>query len=279
MELWNAHRIAGLAVALAATAPAAHAQSGVQVPEGCEGFLTVQMKGCGVSHYWRCEADPEQNTWEAHYTVDGLFSVSVYSPEFQWLDSRYFEDGRREFLVEDGPDPASLSNLIETGTDSYAFVMRETGPDGIRDIVHQGIDTLSGREVVIDGVTLLETEFSATALDALSGEEEYSVFGNQYVLPEERLFFLGPDTFVQGMEEQENDFSPVRFIRPGEPGFEDMMPRFECEATEEILFRPLTEGESTQTTAPLTAGALQNSTDTLLPAPGRKLSQPRRVRE
>ncbi|WP_068115699.1 hypothetical protein [Tropicimonas marinistellae] len=228
--------IVAVLTACAAVSGSANAGTRVQVPEGCEGFLTVQMKGCGVSHYWRCEADPDQNTWEVHYDFEGPFSVSVYNREFQWLDSRYFGDGSREHLVDEGPDPASLSTLLETGTDSYAFVIHENGPDGERDIVHQGTDRLTGREVVIDGVTLLETEFTATALDAVSGEEVYTVSGNQYVLPEERLFFLGPDTFRQGVEERDNDFSPVRFIRPGEPGFDAMTPQFDCEATEEIRY-------------------------------------------
>jgi hypothetical protein len=215
----------------------AHADE-VQVPEGCTAFLTVQMRGCGVSHYWRCEAAPAGTSWEAHYDVEGVFSLSVYDQEFQWLDSQYFEDGTREQLVEPGPDPASLTELLETGRDSYAFVIRETGPDGARDVVHQGFDALTGRQVTIDGTDLLETEFSSTAMDAVSGEEVYSIRGNQYLLEAERLFFLGPDTFQRDGDARENDFSPMAFIRPGEPGFGDTRPRFDCDPAEEILFRP-----------------------------------------
>ncbi|SFC77402.1 hypothetical protein [Tropicimonas isoalkanivorans] len=224
-------------VALVAAGPMFAAPS-VEVPDGCEGFLTVQMKGCGVSHYWRCAADSEGNVWEVHYDFEGPFSMSVYDSEFQWLDSRYFSDGSREYLLEPGPDPASLTELLETGSDRYAFTMRETGPDGERDVVHQGQDTLTGREVVIDGETLLETEFSAAAMDAVSGEEVYSVSGNQYVMRDERLFFLGPDTYREGIEERDNDLSPVRFIRPGEKGFGVMTPQYECTASEDIGFTP-----------------------------------------
>ncbi|NDR57642.1 hypothetical protein [Aliiruegeria sabulilitoris] len=227
----------GLAGALALTALPALADS-IEVPEGCEGFLTVQQKGCGVSHYWRCEAAPEGTAWEVHYDVEGVYSLSVYDHDFQWLDSQYFRQNTREHLTETAPDPASLGELLETGQDSYAFVIREEGPEGIRDVVHQGEDRLTGRTVVIDGVELLETEYTSTAMDADSGEEIFAVAGNQYVLAEERLFFLGADSFLQDGEEMKNDFSPVRFIRPGEAGFTEMTPLYGCNATEEIGYLP-----------------------------------------
>lgn len=235
------------ALVLAAAAGAATAGSRVEVPEGCTGFLTVQMKNCGVSTYWRCEAADDGAVWEAHYGIDGVVSVSLYSSEFQWLDSRYFRDGIREHLVDEGPDPASLSELLETGQDTYAFVIRETRPEGARDIVHQGYDSLTGRTVTIDGVDLLETEFASTAMDAESGEPVYEVFGTQYVLAEERLFFLGPDTFRQNGEERENDSSPMRFIRPGEPGFGSGVPQYECTATEDIGFAPIRGAQHMET--------------------------------
>ncbi len=227
-------------VALCAATPVLAGK--VQVPAGCEGFLTVQMKGCGVSHYWRCDAAPDGTVWEVHYDKDGVFSLSVYDHDFQWLDSQYFSDGTREYLIEPGPDPASLTDLLDTGRDTYAFVIRESGPDGERDVVHQGVDALTGRSVTIDHLTLLETEFSSSAMDAQSGEELFSVSGNQYVLAEERLFFLGPDRFDQGGDIRENDLSPVMFIHPGETGFDEMTPQFECNASEEIGFRPSPAG-------------------------------------
>ena len=227
-----------VAGALLAGALPAHAGS-VEVPAGCEGFLTVQQKGCGVSHYWRCEAAPAGTVWEVHYDHEGVFSLSVYDSDFQWLDSQYFRDGTREYLAGDAPDPASLGELLETGRDTYAFVIREEGPDGSRDVVHQGYDALTGRSVTIDGVDLLETEFVSSAMDAMSGEEIFSVAGNQYVLAEERLFFLGPDNFLQDGQESSNDFSPVQFIHPGEPGFTDMTPLYDCDATEELRFSPV----------------------------------------
>ncbi len=226
-----------LAGAVALTGLPALASS-VQVPEGCEAFLTVQQKSCGVSHYWRCEAAPEGTAWEVHYDSEGVYSLSVYDHDFQWLDSQYFRENSREHLTEDAPDPASRGELLETGQDRYAFVIREQGPDGTRDVVHQGVDKLTGRTVVIDGVELLETEFVSSAMDAETGEEIFAVAGNQYVLAEERLFFLGIDSFRQDGEEMETDFSPVRFIRPGEAGFTEMTPLYGCDATEEILFRP-----------------------------------------
>ena len=225
--------LGGLASALVMLASPA-AAGGIKVPEGCEAFLTVQQKGCGVSHYWRCAAAPEGTLWEAHYDAEGMFSLSVYDREFQWLDSQHFRDGTREYLAGTPPDPASLSELLATGQDNYAFVIHETGPDGERDVVHQGYDAYTGRTVTIDGELLHETEFVSSALDAETGEEIFAVAGNQYVLEEDRLFLLGPDRFLRDGEEISNDFSPVRFIRPGEAGFLDMIPLYGCNATEEI---------------------------------------------
>ena len=212
-------------------------------PAGCTAFLSVQSLGCSVAHYWRCEGAPAGTVWEARYDVDGAFSLSVYDREFQWLDSRYFDDGSRERLLDGAPDPASLTDLLRTGRDSYAFVVRETGPDGQRDIVHQGSDTLTGRKIVVDGTELLETEFTATAVDATSGEEVYAIAGRQYLLESERLFLLGTDRLNADGTEIETDSSPMRFFRPGDSGFGETRPRFGCEASEDIAFRPAPSGE------------------------------------
>ncbi len=235
-----------LAAMLSTALPAAAAET-VSLPKGCKAFLTVQSLGCSVSSYWRCEATPPGTVWEARFDSDGAYSLSVYDKEFQWLDSQYFADGTRESLLDPGPDPASLTDLLRGGRDDYAFVVRETGPDGAaRDIVHQGYDELTGRKVVIDGTELLETEFATTVVDAVSGEEVYSVTGRQYVLEADRLFFLGPDRTSSEGADFSNDFSPIRFIRPGEAGFAATTPRFGCEASEPIAFRPGNLAEALQ---------------------------------
>ena len=214
--------------------PMPAAAQSIEPPAGCTAFLTVQMKGCSVSHYWRCEGDPEGASWSATYDADGPVSLSRFDREFQWLDSHYVATATREFLLEPAEDPASLSELLDSGRDTYDFVIREQSPDGTRDVRHKGYDELSGRTATIDGVELLETVFSSRASDADTGDELYTVTGRQYVLAEERLFFLGADTFVQNGSEVTSDNSPMRFHHPGDRAFGEMTPLFDCSTLSDI---------------------------------------------
>lgn len=222
-----------LGMALATLIPAAATAQRIEPPQGCTAFLTVQSKSCSVSHYWRCDEGLDGASWEANYDDGGPVSLSLFDREFQWIDSQRVADASREFLT-DATDPASMSELLETGRDTYDFVMREEGPDGRRDVRHVGYDELSGRTVQIDGVDLLETVFASIATDVESGEEIYSVTGQQYVLAEERLFFLGRDTFSQNGRSVTSDGSPVRFYRPGDAGFGAMAPTYECDEPTDI---------------------------------------------
>jgi len=208
----------------------------IEAPAGCTAFLTVQSKECRVSHYWRCEGDDAGDTWHASYDAGGPVSFSHYDKDFQWLDAQNVRDATRDILVEPAEDPASMTELLETGRDTYDFVIREEGPRGTREIRHKGFDELSGQTAVIDGQELLITLFSATASDADTGDEIYSVVGQQYVLAEERLFFLGRDTFSQDGRQITSDGSPLQFLRPGERGFGNVQPAFECNDPTDISY-------------------------------------------
>lgn len=223
-----------LAACLSCVAPAAWTQS-FEVPEGCEAFLTVQMRGCGASVFWRCEADPT-TTWELHADGEGPFSLSLYDAEYQWLNTLIYIDGSTERLIQPADDPASLSELLDTGLDSYDFKVEEFGAEETRTVRYTGYDKLTGETVTIDGVDLLQTEFQTTAVDAGTGEEVYRVAGNQFVLPDERLFFSGTDIFVQGDLTDEGDLTPVQFIQPGAPGFGKIEPLYECDEPTDISF-------------------------------------------
>lgn len=210
----------------------------IQPPEGCTVFLTVQSKGCHVSNYWRCDSGPEGAAWEARYDANGPISVSLYDSEFQWLDSQHVTTASREFLLGEAKDPASMSELLETGRDTYDFVIREEAADGTRDVRHIGYDELLGQSVTIDGEDLLVTVFSAEAQDAETGEQIYSVVGQQYVLAEERLFLLGRDSFTRDGRTTTSDGSPMRFHRPGDAGFGMVTPHYDCDAPTDISFAP-----------------------------------------
>ena len=230
-------RAMALASAVAAACALPAAAQRLDPPAGCTAFLTVQSKGCAVAHYWRCEQGPEGASWAASYDEDGPVSLSLYDREFQWLDSQYVADASREYLVAPAEDPASLSALLETGHDTYDFTIREESVRGVTDVRHVGYDELTGRTVTIDGVTLLETVFASTATNAETGDEIYSVVGQQYVHPEERLFFLGRDSFSQNGRTTTSDGSPLRFHFPGDPGFGRMTPAFECGEPTDIVHR------------------------------------------
>ncbi|MEL6521264.1 MAG: hypothetical protein AAFQ66_09875 [Pseudomonadota bacterium] len=211
------------------TAQPARAQSAVP-PEGCEAFLTIQFKSCLASIYWRCSAAPDGITWEAVYGEDGPISVSTYNAEFQWLDTYYFFDGSRQRIADEGPKPASLSELLETGENIYDFTTFEVGPDGTERTQYAGIDRLTGEKEVVSGEELLVTEFATVARDPETGEVRHTSEGNQYVLAEERLFLLGTDTWTEGGVTESNDYSPVEILRPGDNTFGVTRPRYECGA-------------------------------------------------
>lgn len=206
---------------------------GFDAPEGCELFLTVQSRECTVTQHFTCEADPEGYQRSILYREDGPTGASVVDGEYQWVQT--LSPITQERLV-DAEDPASLTELFETGEDSFDFTMREEGPEGTAEYRVVGIDRLEGGEVEIDGETLQRTIFAYQRLGE-DGEEIVSVTGSQYVSEDLRLFFAGSETARIGGRVVESDNSPVRFIREGEPGFGDIRPAFGC-AVSDVAFRP-----------------------------------------
>ncbi|PRY92996.1 hypothetical protein BCF33_1860 [Hasllibacter halocynthiae] len=204
-----------------------------EVPEGCELQLTVQGRECAVTQYFICEEDPEGFRRSIQFREDGATGASVVDAEYQWVQT--IGGASRERLV-DAEDPASLSELFETGEDSFDFTLQEDGPRGTNEYRVVGIDRLEGGEVEIDGVPLQRTIFAYQRLDE-DGEALISVTGEQYVSEDLRLFFAGPETARIGGRVIESDNSPVRFAREGDPGFGDIRPAFGCDVSD-IGFRP-----------------------------------------
>jgi len=209
--------------ALVAAAPVA-AQQSFAAPEGCTATLTVQHKGCVMINVWQCDADNEGDQWIALLTQAGVFSIQKIDHEFQWVEA--YKITGNETLVTPVEDPASLTELFETQLDTWDFTLETE--DGIERNV--GFDMLTGETTVIDGETLLNTEFQGRTLDA-DGNEIDAGSGRQFVSDKHRLFFFGlawddtsPDDII--------DMSPVEFIYPGEPGFFSDSPKFECNVIE-----------------------------------------------
>lgn len=226
-----------LAVTLGALGLPALAQD-FMPPPGCEGTLTVQMRGCLVTNHFVCEGDPEGVRRHITFREEGASSASVVDAEYQWLES--YGPERRETLGEDVADPASLTELFETGVDTFDFPLVEgSGPAEQRFRII-GVDELQGEEVEIDGEPLERTRFAMKRLDE-TGAEVYSVEGEQYVSRDRRLFFAGTETLEIDGQTIEGDNTPVSFIEPGEPGFLADEPIYEC-GTTDIGYEPGVRG-------------------------------------
>jgi hypothetical protein len=196
-------------------------------PEGCETFLTVQANGCRVSNHYICQADAPGDQWRTDFDQEGAFFTSRVDYEAQWVESYELDPPVRQTLDPNPSDPASFSELLATGRDTYIFGLSDDTGERTR---VRGSDTLTGRTVVIDGISLQETAFNFTETD-LNGKVLRSSRGNEYISAEWRLFFSGPSEWDGGDGTYVPiDGSPMQFIFPGEPGFASTQPLFDCDA-------------------------------------------------
>lgn len=209
--------------ALAAATPVV-AQQSFAAPEGCTATLTVQSKSCVMINVWQCEADDPGSQWIALISQAGVFSVQKVDNEFQWLES--YKVVGNERLITPTEDPASLTELFANQIDTWDFTL-ETA-DGIERNV--GFDMLTGETTVIDGETLLNTEYQGRTSDG-DGNELDASSGAQFVSEKHRLFFFGK-SWPQENPAQVVDMSPVDFIYPGETGFFSDQPQYECNVIE-----------------------------------------------
>lgn len=199
----------------------------VTPPPGCTAFLTVQSRGCVVSHMWTCEGDPEGTHWRMSMDGDGPFALSFTDSEFRWLLSYDLRGGARTTIIEPEEDPASLTELFATGSDSMVFsTIYEDGTGRSIRRDYTGFDRLTGETAQIDGRTLNRTEFS---YEYDLGEGARRVSGTQYVHEGWRMFFGGLEvTELPNGERFESDNSPMEFAEPGERGFLSDQPLYDC---------------------------------------------------
>jgi hypothetical protein len=208
--------------------PASAVQAGTfTAPEGCEAFMTVQSRQCRVSNHFRCAADAPGDQWRADFDQEGIFFQSRINSEAEWVESLEFSPNTRQQLEPAPEDPASFSELLNTGKDDFAFgLSKDTGE---RTKV-RGFDRLTGNTRIIDGITLQETEFDYTETD-LDGNILRQANGNEYINPDWRMFLSGPSLWNGGDGQfLPSDGSPMQFIFPGEPGFGATQPIFDCDA-------------------------------------------------
>jgi hypothetical protein len=205
--------------------PAVPALAGTwDAPEGCAAFMTVQAKGCRVSHYYRCTADAPGDQWRVDLDQEGPFFYSRINSEAEWVES--FDPGRQ--VLEPNPaDPGSFTELLAAGVDTWDFSLSKDDGTGSQAL---GYDRLTGTTVVIDGISLKQTEVEFAEYD-LDGTVLRRSRGNEYAHPEWRLFFAGPgETDLGDGQWLPIDGSPMQFIFPGEEGFLSLEPIYDCDA-------------------------------------------------
>ncbi|MEO1364898.1 MAG: hypothetical protein AAFU86_14125 [Pseudomonadota bacterium] len=217
-------------------APAAASEAFIP-PVGCKGVVTVQSRGCEVDNIYTCSADAPGDSWRVSFDLEGPKFIGRIDAETQWMESIDLFPTRREVIEQPAADPASLSELLATGTDAFDFNMRGEGGAVTRVV---GFDQLTGEEVVIDDEPLLRTQFSARYESTITGISR--IEGNEYISPKLGRFLAGTYRFTSAdgaVSEWASD--PIEFIYPGEPGFFSRTPLYECEASL-ARFTPIIKG-------------------------------------
>lgn len=215
--------LAGLALGWAGLGGPA-AASNFTPPKGCTGFLTVQMHGCIVSNHYRCDQDPKGDQWRVDFNQDGPFFVSRIDYETQWIETYDLSAGTHEKLETPSRDPASFSDLLSKGTDSYDFTT-VTDEGKVQHVT--GYDKLTGVSKTITGVKLEQTEFDTTAKDA-DGQMVWHSKGHEWISPTWRLFMAGAGIWEDEQGKTPYDNSPVLLLQPGQKGFMSTAPEFDC---------------------------------------------------
>ncbi len=204
-------------------------------PDGSKAYLTVQSRGCNVSHFYTTKGDPPGDQWRADYDAQGPFFLSRTDRETQWLESYESNPTVKEVMDPNPKDPASFSELLATGLDTFDFSL--TRATGEKTSI-KGFDKLTGKSAVIDGVTLQTTEFEYTQTDD-KGTVLRHARGNEYVSAEWRTFFSGHSEWQAADGSwTPAEGAPVSFILPGEPGFNSTTPLFECDDQMSSLANP-----------------------------------------
>lgn len=217
--------LAAMVAMLALSALPGHAAT-FTAPQGCKLEVTVQNRGCTVSQYYRCSADPEGHQRSAIFGQDGLTHTSRIDAETRWIESSDPQSGLEDRLIEDAADHASFSTLIETGRDDFDFWTESNSGERLH---HVGEDMLTGETVTIDGIELEQTRFRLTTRDA-AGEVLITRDGQQFINRAMGRFFGGIETQADWTgERRETNDSPVLFHFPGEVGFGDTTPQFDCD--------------------------------------------------
>lgn len=195
-------------------------------PQGCTLEMTIQNRSCTVSQHYRCSMDDPGDQRVTIFTPDGPVYESRIDKETRWLQSRNLVTGLADTLVPDAPDHASFSTLLTTGRDDFDFwTVSNTGER----LHHVGEDSLTGEKTEIGGVALEVTQFDLKTYNE-AGDLLIHRQGNQFISRTHGRFYGGSErsTDWTGAALEDND-TPVRFSFPGQPGFGDTTPQYDCD--------------------------------------------------
>lgn len=195
-------------------------------PQGCRLQVTVQSRGCSVSQYYTCKGDPAGDQRSAIFGKDGLRHLSRIDAETRWIESSDPHTGLTDRLVERSKDHASFRTLLETGQDDFDFWMESSSGERLR---HVGRDVLTGEKVQIDGQPLEITRFQLQIL----GEDGALLIersGQQFISRKTGRFYGGIERQSDWTgQDLTTDDSPVTFAFPGEDGFGETEPQYDCD--------------------------------------------------
>ena len=201
------------------------AQDNFSLPAGCTGYVTVQKRGCVVSHLFTCQGDPVGHQRRVDMNEVGLTYLGTIDAETQWIESTHIEANTVERLLPGASDPASFTQLLATGLDTWDFVTESSAGWQTRSL---GQDEVIDPTIVIDDVPLQMTRFTIVASDPVTGEELWRGTGQEYIHPEWRTFLSGTRTITTPTDTFDTDNTPVEFAFPGETGFLSTKPRYDC---------------------------------------------------
>ncbi len=194
------------------------------LPAGCTAFVTVQDSSCGVEHHFTCAGDAAGTQRRVSLSEDAMTYMGQIDAETQWLESYHALSGHTERLESNPQERASFSALTSTGADDYDF---KTLSAEIGETRYVGRDTLTGKTVEIDGITLEETTYDLTAY-AADGSVMWRSKGREYITREWRMFLSGVGKITTPTDQFERDDTPMEFIFPGEAGFLSTKPKYGC---------------------------------------------------
>lgn len=195
-------------------------------PAGCTLEITAQNRSCTVSQHYRCSADQAGDQRVTIFTPDGPVYESRIDVETRWMQSRNLLTGLADTLIEDSPDHASFSTLLNSGRDDFDFwTVSNTGER----LHHVGHDILTGEKTEIGGVALEVTQFDLKTYSE-AGDLLIHRQGSQFISRAHGRFYGGTEksTDWTGNVTEDND-TPVRFSFPGQPGFGDTIPQYDCD--------------------------------------------------